>query len=60
MLNLSRKIGKSIIIKTPSGDEIAIHLLKASGNYVVVGIEAPREYEIFREELLHKESEIDE
>ena len=48
MLVLSRKPGESIII---NGD-IKITVVQTKGNQVKVGIEAPKETKIYREELL--------
>ncbi len=47
MLVLSRKQGQSLCI----GDDIHLTILGVSGNQVRVGIEAPREMEIHREEV---------
>ena len=47
MLVLSRKPGERIMI----GDEIAITIVRIGPNAVRVGIEAPRDVNIVREEL---------
>ena len=47
MLCLARKIGEQIVIN----DNITIKVLKLSGSRVVVGIEAPKEIRVIREEL---------
>lgn len=47
MLVLSRKPGESIII---NGD-IKITVVQTKGNQVKVGIEAPKETKIYREEI---------
>ena len=47
MLVLSRKPGERILI----GDDIAITIVRIGPNNVRVGIEAPRELNIVREEL---------
>ena len=51
MLVLTRKKNQSIII----GNSIEVKILEVSGRNVSIGIEAPRDVEIFREELLSKE-----
>lgn len=47
MLVLSRKSGQRIVI----GDEIVITIVKVRGNHVRLGIEAPDDVHIRREEL---------
>lgn len=47
MLALSRKKGESIII----GDDIEIKILEISGDKVRIGIEAPKEVSIHRQEI---------
>lgn len=48
MLVLTRKKEQTIRI----GDDIVITVLKVQGEQVSIGIEAPRSYQIVREELL--------
>lgn len=48
MLILSRNKGQSIFI---NGQEIKIHFLDVRGNQVRVGIEAPRDVKVDREEI---------
>lgn len=48
MLVLTRKTEQKIRI----GKDIVITVLKVQGDYVSIGIEAPREMQIVREELL--------
>lgn len=51
MLTLSRKIGETIVIR--NGDEvIEIMLSKVKGQQAEISINAPRTYQILREELL--------
>ena len=47
VLVVSRKIGERILI----GDKIAITVVKVSGGAVRIGIEAPAELAVMREEL---------
>jgi len=47
MLVISRKPGESLLI----GDNIRITILSVSGDKVAVGIEAPREINVARQEL---------
>jgi carbon storage regulator len=48
MLVLSRKLNESIVI----GDKITVTVLKVDRNCVRLGIEAPADVPIFRQELL--------
>jgi carbon storage regulator len=58
MLVLSRKLGEKIYI----GDNICITVVDIDRGKIRLGIEAPRDVKIFREELLlpaeHREREI--
>ena len=47
MLILMRRPEESIII----GDNIKIKVLKIQGNQVHIGIEAPRDIEVYRDEI---------
>lgn len=50
MLNLTRRIGESIII----GDQITITIFDIDGQSVRVGIEAPRDISVHREEAYQR------
>lgn len=50
MLVLSRKPGESVII----GDEVRITVLSISGKQIRIGIEAPSEIAVHREEIYNK------
>jgi carbon storage regulator len=50
MLVLTRRLGESINI----GDEIKITIVDIDGKQVKVGIEAPRDVAIFREEVYER------
>ncbi|MBA2711684.1 MAG: carbon storage regulator CsrA [Tatlockia sp.] len=47
MLVLTRRVGESFII----GEVIAITILDIKGNQIRCGIEAPKDIEVFREEI---------
>ncbi|WP_432491061.1 carbon storage regulator CsrA [Kineococcus auxinigenes] len=47
MLVLTRKAGESVVI----GDEIVVRVLEVRGDVVRVGIEAPREVQVHRQEV---------
>ena len=48
MLILSRRAGESVTI----GNDIKVRVVSVSGNQVRLGIEAPREIRVLREEIL--------
>jgi carbon storage regulator CsrA len=50
MLVLSRKLGESIVVQTPSG-EVVFKILEQRKKEIRVGIEAPQSIHILREEL---------
>jgi carbon storage regulator len=50
MLVLTRRLGESITI----GDNVKLIVVEIDGNQVKLGIEAPREIEIYREELYER------
>jgi carbon storage regulator len=50
MLVLGRKAGETIRI----GDDITIHILHQRGQYVRIGIDAPTEVAVHREEIYQK------
>ncbi|MBF0188662.1 MAG: carbon storage regulator CsrA [Magnetococcales bacterium] len=50
MLILTRRVGESLNI----GDDIKITLLGIKGNQVRIGIDAPRDVEVHREEIYDK------
>ena len=50
MLILSRKMGETLRV----GNDIKITILELQGNQVRIGIEAPREVEVHREEIYQR------
>lgn len=53
MLILTRKVGECIVV----GDTIKIHIIEVRGQQVRVGIEAPEDTTIYREEIYRKIAE---
>jgi len=50
MLILTRRIGENLII----GDDVKILILSQKGNQIRIGIEAPKEVAVMREELYNR------
>lgn len=53
-LVLGRTVGQSLLLKTESGEEIAIDFLKVKGDTYRVAIECPKSVDIIRGELLNR------
>ncbi len=56
MLTISRRQGERILI----GDDIVVEIVEVSGGSVRLGITAPREQRIYREELWERVKEENE
>jgi carbon storage regulator len=56
MLTISRRQGERILI----GDDVVVEIVEVSGGSVRVGITAPRERRIYREELWDRVKEENE
>ena len=55
MLILTRRVGESLMI----GDDVTVTVLASKGNQIRIGIDAPRDVEVHREEIyerIHNES----
>ena len=50
MLILTRKVGESVLI----GNDISITILSVRGNQVKLGVEAPKEVSVHREEIYQR------
>ncbi len=53
MLVLSRKVGEQLMI----GDDVTVTVLSVRGNQVRIGVTAPKEVPVLREELIDNASE---
>lgn len=53
MLILTRRINESLVI----GDDITVTISGVKGNQVRIGVDAPRDVSVHREELSHKSNE---
>jgi carbon storage regulator len=52
MLVLSRKLNEKLIIVLPDGTRIALQVVRATAGKARIGIDAPPDVKVFREELL--------
>ncbi|WP_455487742.1 carbon storage regulator CsrA [Haemophilus sp.] len=50
MLILTRKVGESVLI----GNDISITILSVRGNQVKLGVDAPKEVSVHREEIYQR------
>lgn len=50
MLILTRRHGEAIII----GDDVEVHVLGQKGNQIRIGVKAPRDVSVHREEIYEK------
>lgn len=57
MLVLSRKPNQRLVIIPPGGPEIAIELIDSTVGWARLGVEAPREVKVLREEIRHRTEE---
>ena len=58
MLALSRKNKEKIIILCPNGETIVIQAVECHTNKVRLGVKAPLNYKILREELLERAKDV--
>ena len=50
MLILTRRVGESLVI----GDDVTITVLGVKGNQVRIGVKAPRDVSVHREEIMNR------
>lgn len=53
MLILTRRINESLVI----GDDVTVTILGVKGHQVRIGVDAPRDVSVHREELAYKDNE---
>ena len=56
MLILTRRVGESLMV----GDDITVTVLGVKGNQVRIGVNAPRDVAVHREEIYNRIKEDDE
>jgi carbon storage regulator CsrA len=52
MLVLSRRNNEQITIESPNGEKIVIHIIELRNTRMKIGIDAPQDYLILRDELI--------
>jgi len=50
MLILTRRVGETLMV----GDDVSLTILGVKGNQVRVGVNAPKEISVHREEIYHR------
>jgi carbon storage regulator len=50
MLILTRRVGETLMI----GDDVKVTVLASKGNQIRIGIDAPRDVEVHREEIYNR------
>ena len=58
MLKLARRQDESLVVITPAGEQIKILIMDAFDGFARIGIEAPSEYEILKEEFLTSDNAV--
>ena len=51
MLVLTRRPGETLIIELPTGEQVEVTVLNVNRNQVRIGLDAPEQVQILREEL---------
>ena len=50
MLILTRRVGETIMV----GDEVQVTVLRVKGNQIRIGVDAPKEVAVHREEIYNR------
>ena len=54
MLNLTRRVGETLVLSLPNGETVRMTVLGVKGNQVRIGTDAPKHIAVDREEIYER------